>query len=80
MSNYNSATSPNSSKVLNSASTLLPEERKRLAIGAIAGVSTISKLAGDADTSRKFIYAQKEKDPVNSALRRGCTCCSGSAC
>ena len=61
MSNYNSATSPNSSKVLNSASTLLPEERKRLAVGAIARVSTISKLADDADTSRKFIYAQKEK-------------------
>lgn len=55
------ATSSNSSKVLNSALILPPQERKRLAIEAITGLSTITKLANDADTSRKFIYAQKEK-------------------
>lgn len=55
------ATSSNSSKVLNSASTLHFQERKRLAIEAITGLSTITKLAHDADTSRKFIYAQKQK-------------------
>ena len=61
MSLTKSAISANSSQALNSASTLSPQARKRLAIEAVAGVATITKLANDADTSRKFIYAQKQK-------------------
>jgi|CXWL01.1.fsa_nt_gi hypothetical protein len=70
MSLTKSAITANSSKVLNSPSTLLPQERKQLAIDAIAGMSTITKLANDAETSRKFIYAQKEKaeEVLNNAF------------
>jgi len=70
MSFTNSATLANSSKAPNSPSALIPQERKRLAIDAIAKVSTITKLANDADTSRKFIYAQKEKaeEALNNAF------------
>lgn len=64
MSSQYSATSKNSSKVSNSASTLSPQERKQLAIQAIAKTSTISEIASSVDTSRKFIYAQKYKAEV----------------
>ena len=61
MSNANYATHINSSKALKLASTLPTQDRQQLAIKALAGVSTITKLADDAGTSRKFIYAQKQK-------------------
>jgi hypothetical protein len=61
MSLVKCATPTNSSKAPSSALTMPLQERKRLAIEAIAGTSTITKLACDADISRKFIYAQKQK-------------------
>ncbi len=61
MSLTKSAITANTSKALNSPSALVARKRKQLAIDAIAGVSTITKLANDAETSRKFIYAQKER-------------------
>jgi hypothetical protein len=64
MSLINSAITTNSSQVLNSASTLLAQKRKHLAIEAIAGTATITELAQNANTSRKFIYAQKKKAEI----------------
>jgi hypothetical protein len=61
MSSSHFANSTNSSKARNSASTKTPQERKQLAIEAMAKTSTISQLASKTDTSRKFIYAQKQK-------------------
>lgn len=61
MSNDNSATRTNSSQAQNSASALSPQERKSLAIKAMAGTEQITKLAYDANTSRKFVYVQKQK-------------------
>lgn len=64
MSFANCAITPNSSQVLNSAAALPPSTRKLLAIKAIARTETITKLARDVKTSRKFIYAQKQKVEV----------------
>lgn len=61
MSISNFANNNNTSKASNAASAIPPQERKRLAIEAMARTSTISHLASAADTSRKFIYAQKQK-------------------
>lgn len=55
------ASSANSWKAQNAASSIALGERKQLAIQAVARTSTISELASGADTSRKFIYAQKRK-------------------
>ena len=61
MSNVNFANSSDIFKVKNGASELNFKERKELAIHAITGKSTITSLAEEAKTSRKFIYAQKDK-------------------
>ena len=61
MSISNFANNANTSKASNAAPAIPPQERKRLAVEAIARTSTISQLASAADTSRKFIYAQKQK-------------------
>lgn len=61
MSNSYVTSQTSSCKGLNIASTLSPKIRKHLAIEALANTSTITKLALDANTSRKFIYAQKQK-------------------
>lgn len=42
------------------AKGLNPEDRKNLALSALAGTTTISGLAQEASTSRKFIYKQQE--------------------
>lgn len=64
MSCHHSVTPVNSCKAQN----LQPEQRKLLAIQAIAKTATITQLAQDTETSRKFVYAQKEK--AKSALDR----------
>lgn len=61
MSNTNFVTPPNSFKAQNAAFSLSLEQRKDLAVQAIAKTVSITQLAQDTETSRKFIYAQKEK-------------------
>ena len=45
----------------NAASTLSSHARKGLAVEALSGKSTITRLAEETNTSRKFIYSQKRK-------------------
>lgn len=61
MPNTNIVSPPDTFKAKNAASTLSPNERKKLAVRAIADQSPISSLAKETNTSRKFIYSQKGK-------------------
>ena len=61
MSDNNAIDLSNNFKAKNAPSTLPPNERIKLAVGAITGQSTITQLAEEANTSRKFIYSQKKK-------------------
>lgn len=61
MSPTNATSSTATFKDKNAASKLSPYERKELAVEALSGKSTITKLAEEANTSRKFIYSQKHK-------------------
>ncbi len=61
MSPTNATNSSTTFKVKNAASTLSSHERKDLAVHALSGKSTITSLAEEANTSRKFIYSQKNK-------------------
>ena len=61
MSNANATNPSDSFKVKNGALDLNLNKRKELAIHAISGKSTITSLAEKTNTSRKFIYAQKDK-------------------
>ena len=61
MSLTNTTNSSTTFKVKNAASKLAAHERKDLAIHALSGRSTITRLAEEANTSRKFIYSQKHK-------------------
>ena len=70
MSNNHLTSQGNSLRALNAAPNLSPQARKQLAIKAVAGTSTITKLSLDTNTSRKFIYAQKQKaeESLNEAF------------
>ena len=51
-----------------------PEQRQDLALQALAGTETISRLAAQHEVSRKFIYqqaARAERGPPGGVLRRG---------
>ncbi|NQU24676.1 MAG: hypothetical protein HQ567_25625, partial [Candidatus Nealsonbacteria bacterium] len=40
------------------AKAITPPERQQLAIQALAGTETVSRLAGEHSVSRKFVYQQ----------------------
>jgi len=43
------------------AKAMLPRQRQELAVGAVAGVQTVSRLARQHEVSRKFVYRQAAK-------------------
>lgn len=61
MSSTHSAILENCQKAKNAPLEVSPRERKNLAIAAIAKTSSVTELAKKTDSSRKFIYAQKDK-------------------
>lgn len=61
MSPINTINSAITFKDKNAALTLSSHERKELAVKALFGKSTITRLAEEANISRKFIYSQKRK-------------------
>jgi hypothetical protein len=46
---------------LHAAEAMTPPERRQLALEALAGTETVSRLAGQHEVSRKFIYQQTAK-------------------
>jgi len=49
------------SKVLHPAKAMTPPQRRQLALEALAGTETVSRLAGQHAVSRKFVYQQTVK-------------------
>ena len=47
--------------VFHPAKAMTPPQRRQLAIEALAGAETVSRLAGEHEVSRKFIYRQAAK-------------------
>ena len=43
------------------AKAMTPPQRQQLALGALAGTETVSRLAGEHSVSRKFVYRQAAK-------------------
>ena len=61
MSSTDTTNSAITFKDKNTASMLSSHKRKELAVKALSGKSTITRLAEEANTSRKFIYSQKRR-------------------
>ena len=61
MSSTDTINSTTTFKVKNRASILTSHERKQLAVHALSAKSTITRLAEESNTSRKFVYSQKDK-------------------
>jgi hypothetical protein len=66
MSNDYSTESSSSNQAKNKTQQIDPITRQQIGVSALAGKESISGLSRQHDTSRKFIYAQKDK--VSSAL------------
>jgi len=47
--------------VCHPAKAMTPPQRRKLALGALAGSETVSRLAGQHEVSRKFVYQQAAK-------------------
>jgi hypothetical protein len=66
MSNDHCTKSATSSQPYIPAKNLAPETRQEIGVSALAGMKTVTTLARQHETSRKFVYKQKET--VGSAL------------
>ena len=55
------ATSPCFTSLPHSAKAMTPPQRQQLALEALAGTETVSRLAGQHEVSRKFVYQQAAK-------------------
>ena len=47
--------------VFHPAKAMTPPQRRKLALQALAGTETVSRLAGQHEVSRKFVYQQGTK-------------------
>ena len=58
---FHSATLPHSATLFHPAKAMTPPRRQQLALEALAGAETVSRLAGQHEVSRKFVYRQAAK-------------------
>ena len=64
------ATSSHSTTPPHPAKAMTPPQRRQLAVEALAGAETVSRLAGQHEVSRKFVYQQaaKAEEALNDAF------------